>query len=58
LVIHLSFVKNKVTKNMIIMEIDIENNDLNFFSSVHQIEQSELCNKLYLFKKLNLYKNY
>jgi len=27
LVIHLSFVKNKVTKNMILMEIDKENND-------------------------------
>ena len=42
---NLSFVKNKVTKNMIIIEINRENNDPKFFDPYNKIEMSDVCNK-------------
>jgi len=40
LAIHLSFVKNKVPKNIIIMEVDRENNDPRFFPLYVKVSQA------------------
>ena len=46
--------KNKVTTNIIIIEINKENNDSNFFRPYNEIQPNDMCNKWYLFKQLNL----
>ena len=49
------FIKNKITRNMIIMEMSKENNHVNFCHSYANIEPRDTWRKLYIFKKLNLY---
>jgi len=49
----LSFAKTKVTKNMLIIEMNQKNNDPKFFHSYKKIKPSVVCKKWYMFKKLN-----
>jgi len=40
---------------MVIIKMNRENNDVNFFSLYNEIGPSDICKKLHLFKKFNFY---